>query len=85
MFKKMFLVLLFFITMTVAALAGVNINTADEATLVALPGIGPVKATSIIEYRKDNGSFSTIEDLKKVKGIGVKTLEKLRDQITVED
>lgn len=69
----------------VAALAGVNINTADEKELASLPGIGPTKAAAIVDYRTEYGSFKIPDDFKKVKGIGRKTLEKLRDQITVKD
>ncbi len=56
----------------------VNINTADKDLLTQLPGIGPVTADIIIQYRKDNGQFSSIDELTKVKGIGNKTLEKLK-------
>ncbi len=56
----------------------VNINTADKKLLVRLPGVGPVTADSIIQYRKDNGQFKSIDDLTKVKGIGSKTLAKLK-------
>ena len=62
----------------------VNINTADEATLMKLQGIGASKAKAIIAYRQDNGNFKNVEDLAKVKGIGDKTLAQLRDQLTVE-
>jgi len=62
----------------------VNLNKADEAALTTLSGIGPSKAQSIISYREENGSFKTIEDLKKVSGIGEKTFEKLKDFITVK-
>ena len=62
----------------------VNINTADEATLMTLQGIGESKARAIIEYRQKNGGFKTVEDLTKVKGIGDKTLTQLRAQLTVE-
>ncbi len=56
----------------------VNINTADKETLVLLPGVGPVMAEAILAYRKDNGNFKSIDELTKVKGIGDKTLEKLK-------
>jgi competence protein ComEA len=56
----------------------VNINTADKETLTLLPGIGPVTAEAIVAYRKDNGNFKNIDDLVKVKGIGEKTLVKLK-------
>jgi len=62
----------------------VNLNKADEAMLTTLSGIGPLKAQSIISYREENGGFKTIEDLKKVSGIGDKTYEKLKDFITVK-
>ena len=61
----------------------VNINTADQAELESLPGIGSVRASAILEYRSENGPFQSIEELLKVDGIGEKTLNKLRDLITV--
>lgn len=61
----------------------VNINTADQATLETLPNIGPAKAAKIITYRQQEGSFSKIEQLMEVSGIGSKTFESLKDQITV--
>ncbi len=62
----------------------VNINTADEAALKSLKGIGEKKAKAIIEYRQKNGPFKSVDDLGKVKGIGDKRLGKLKDQVTVE-
>jgi competence protein ComEA len=62
----------------------ININTADEAMLDTLPGIGPSKARSIIEYRNQNGPFQSIEEIKNVPGIGDKTFEQLKDLIAVE-
>ena len=56
----------------------VNINTADKELLTQIPGIGPVTADAILAYRNDNGQFKSIDDLTKVKGIGNKTLEKLK-------
>ena len=61
----------------------VNINTASKKELDALPGIGEVLAQRIIDYRSANGLFSTVDDLTKVKGIGAKTLEKLKPYATV--
>ena len=59
----------------------VNINQADLAQLETLPGIGAKKAQAIIDYRTANGSFHSLEDLGKVKGIGPKMLDKLRDLV----
>lgn len=61
----------------------VDLNKADATELQTLPGIGPAKAAAIIEYRDKSGKFKTIEDIKNISGIGEKTFEKLRDQITV--
>ena len=61
----------------------ININTADEKELQQIKGIGPALAGRIIDYRENNGAFQSIEEIKKVRGIGDKTFEKMRDQITV--
>jgi len=60
----------------------VNINSATLEELAALPGIGESKAKAIVEYRGAE-PFKTVDDLKKVKGIGDKMLETLRPDITV--
>jgi len=57
----------------------VNINKADSSKLQTVPGIGPATAQKIIEY----GRFSSVDDLKNVSGIGDKTLENMREYITV--
>lgn len=61
----------------------VNINTADQAELESLPGIGTVKAQAILAYRSQNGPFQSLEELLEVDGIGEKTLEKLKGYITI--
>lgn len=66
-----------------AASGKVNINTADITQLQTLTGVGPVTAQKILDYRNQKGRFSTIEDLKNVSGIGDKTFEKMKDQVTV--
>lgn len=63
----------------------VNINTADAPTLSKnIKGVGMKKAQAIIDYREKNGKFNNVEDLMKVKGIGVKLLEKNTGSIIVE-
>jgi len=61
----------------------ININTATVEQLTALPRIGPVMAGRIVEYRESHGPFRRIEDLKRVKGIGDATFERLKDLIVV--
>lgn len=61
----------------------ININTADSTQLQELTGVGPATAEKIIDYRKQNGRFQSIEDIKNVSGIGDKTYEKLKDHIKV--
>jgi competence protein ComEA len=62
----------------------ININTATLAELDTLPGIGAAIAQRIIDYRSQNGDFKTIEDLKKVRGIGDALLSQIKDLITVQ-
>ena len=61
----------------------VNINSASARDLDALPGIGEVLAQRIIDYRNANGPFQSVDDLIKVKGIGEKTLAKIKPYATV--
>ncbi|MBC7247844.1 MAG: helix-hairpin-helix domain-containing protein [Actinobacteria bacterium] len=61
----------------------VNINTADADELEKLPGIGPTLAERIVSYRENNGGFRSVEDLKKVSGIGEKKFAELRDLVEI--
>jgi len=62
----------------------VNINKASEAELMTLSGIGQKKAQEIIRYREENGAFRSVEQLNEIAGIGVKTIEKLKEFICTE-
>jgi len=67
------------------AWAAVNINQASaEEISKELKGIGLTKATAIVTYRKQHGPFKTLEQLTEVKGIGLKTVEKNRDEIVLK-
>jgi competence protein ComEA len=61
----------------------ININTADVPELETLPGIGPVTAQKIVDYRMANGDFVDVEAIMEVSGIGEVTFEAIRDSITV--
>ena len=61
----------------------ININTAQSEELQKLPRVGPAIAQRILDYRKENGNFKRIEDLMKVRGIGEKVFNQLKDLITV--
>jgi competence protein ComEA len=61
----------------------VNVNTADEATLETLPGVGEVLAAAIVQHRTEHGPFTSVDQLEEVSGIGPSTLEELRPHVTV--
>lgn len=61
-----------------------NINTASQAELEGLPRIGPKIAREIIDFRTKNGAFKKIEEIMKVKGVGEKLFNQLKDMITVD-
>jgi len=65
------------------SLAAVDLNSATQAQLESVKGIGPVKAKAIVEYRAKNGSFKTVDDLDKVPGFGKKTVDKVRAEVSV--
>ena len=62
----------------------VNVNKAGVEELEELPGIGPVKAQAIVDYRNAHGDFANVEELDEVEGIGEKTLEKIEPCVIFE-
>jgi len=76
------LLVLMFMTGAVWA-APVNINTADAPTLMAIKGVGEKKAQAIVKYRKEHGPFKSVDELANVPGIGEKTVQKNRTNLTV--
>lgn len=65
------------------AVSKVNLNRASADELQVLPGIGPVLAQRMVDWRKAHGRYRTVDDLQEVKGIGKKRLEQLRPLVTV--
>lgn len=63
----------------------VNINTADENVLTIVPGIGETTAQRIVQYRNENGNFKSIYDIMRVRGIGEKKFEEIKDYIKTEE
>jgi competence protein ComEA len=63
----------------------INLNKASTSELQLLPGVGPTLSQRIVEYRESQGPFEKIEDLMQVKGIGLKTFEKIQAYITVKE
>ena len=66
---------------SMAPIEAVSINSADAKMLAKLPGIGKKKAQAIVNYRDENGVFTSLEDLAKVKGIGKKVMSKLEGKV----
>ena len=81
--KKLLAGLLGALLLSSAAMAAVNLNSASQAELEALNGIGPAKAKAIIDFRTKNGPFKTVEELNNVPGIGDKTMEMLKKDVSV--
>lgn len=80
---KRFIVALAALLVCSSALAAVNLNTATKDELVALPGIGPAKAQAIVDYRNQHGPFRSIEEIRKVKGIGEKLFLSIKPELTI--
>ncbi|WP_417912112.1 ComEA family DNA-binding protein [Candidatus Electronema sp. TJ] len=81
--KRISLALLLVLLSSAAAFAGLDLNTATKEQLDTLPGIGVVKAESIIKYRQEKGPFTSIEQLKEVSGIGEKIFQNIKGDIVV--
>jgi competence protein ComEA len=79
--RRIFLLLLFLV---VSLFAKIDINSADAKTLSSIKGVGEKKAAAIVEYRIKNGKFTTIDDVVKVKGIGDKLLEVIKQEAEVK-
>jgi competence protein ComEA len=69
---------------TAKAVSKVNLNRASADELQVLPGIGPVLAQRMVDWRKTHGRYRTVDDLQEVKGIGKKRLEQLRPLVMVK-
>lgn len=81
--KLLLVALTLLLSLSMPAFAAVDLNSASQAELESVNGIGPSKAQAIIEYRKKNGPFKTVDDLDKVPGFGAKTVEAVKKQVTV--
>lgn len=81
--KKVALLFAALLAYTGLAFAVVNINSATQEQLATLEGIGPVKAQAIIDYRKKNGPFKKVDDIKKVDGIGDATFNAIKKDLVL--
>ncbi|HEV8722193.1 MAG TPA: helix-hairpin-helix domain-containing protein [Candidatus Binatia bacterium] len=81
--KKLLLALAMWFAVTGVAIAVVNINTATKEELTTLKGVGEKRAQEIIDYRKKNGNFKSVDELEKVPGVGPGLMKQIRSQVTV--
>lgn len=82
--KKLLVVLIAFFAFSGMATAAINLNSASKAELETVKGIGPQKADAILDYRKKNGPFKKVDDLRNVSGFGDKSVENMRSELTVD-
>ncbi len=80
---KAILVLLAALLFSGAAAGALNLNTATKDELVALPGIGPSKAQAIVDYRNQHGPFKSVDEIRKVKGIGEKLFVQIKPELAI--
>ena len=80
---KRILLLLTALLVSGAAAAALNLNTATKDELIALPGIGPAKAQAIVDYRNQHGPFKSVDEVRKVKGIGEKLFLQIKPEIAI--
>jgi competence protein ComEA len=81
--KKLLLALVLWFAVAGIAVAAVNINTATKEELTSLKGVGDKRAQEIIDYRKKNGDFKSVDDLEKVPGIGPGIMKQIRSEVSV--
>ena len=81
--KRLLLALVLWFAFAGLALAVVNINTATKEELTTLKGVGDKRAQEIIDYRKKNGNFKSVDELEKVPGIGPGLMKQIRSNVTV--
>lgn len=80
--KQLLLALVAWLASSVAC-AAINLNTATKDELVALPGIGPSKAQAILDYRNQHGPFRSVDEIRKVKGIGEKLFAQIKPELSI--
>ncbi len=85
MFKKWIVALLLAFSLSSFAADKININTASADELQLLNGVGPSTANAIVQYREQNGSFGSVDDLANIKGIGEKKVANIAENATVSD